>query len=169
MLAIAFKERAFKDFNTFDKIFNLVPPLNHDPRMLRWANPRGAMSSVSIDVLNVLKQQPPSSISSSTSDQQRNDQSHTIPGASAWRRETICYSGYLAVKRARDWHPGYASYYLDGNIIDQLTSSTDDNQLDLAGAASPPSEAVIGSLEDGIPTHSQAAGSISCKSTCLNF
>jgi hypothetical protein len=35
MLAIAFKEKAFKDFNTFNKIFDLVPLLNYNPRILR--------------------------------------------------------------------------------------------------------------------------------------
>lgn len=128
MLAIALVERAFKDFHTVDEICDFAPPLNHDAQMLEWADPMGALPNISIDVLNVLRQQSPSFISSSTSGQQRNVHHRTNPAA-------------------------------DQNTTDQPTSSMEDNQLILAGAAS---EAVIRSLEDGTPTHSQAAGSISC-------
>jgi len=72
MLAIAFTEKAFKNFNTFDEICDLAPPWNHEPRILKWANPMGALPSVSIDLLNVLKHQSPSSISSSTSSTEDN-------------------------------------------------------------------------------------------------
>ena len=116
--------------HTFDDICDFAPPLNRDSRMLEWANPMGALPSVSIDVFIALRQQSLSSISFSTSAQHR-----TNPGA---------------------WRPGHANQ----NTTDQPTSSTEDNQLILAGAASPPSEVVTQSLEDGTPVEMSGASTL---------
>ena len=66
MLGIAVVDGSFKNLRTLDEIYNFAPILNGNGRILEWAVPMRTLPTASIGLLQVLQEQSPLIISSSS-------------------------------------------------------------------------------------------------------